>query len=330
MNILLFGIHSVGKTEIGKALANYMGYEFVDLDEAFRTRLGAELARTALTENSSRRIPLQYDTLYALLRQPKNKVIAVTPIYDTNGLTPVYSMPDVITFELVDSAKSIFDRLVFKNADGIIYKDDEYKNAHMNHYLSEIKENLKWSRKAYARMRHHFDLFGRSAEDAARTMIKNHQLAGYVVPHQIKKASVLPDSKLRVRFSGGITKEYDLKTILEQNPAFPSLRRNSKLFSNFSIDENGAGIHWNEDLALSCDELWECGTRISTPFDGLLTFEEAAGFWKLREEILHVAVDEGRLVDGVDACQVGQSWLVTIEAMMRVYGGMPVSCRPNL
>lgn len=36
------------------------------------------------------------------------------------------------------------------------------------------------------------------------------------------------------------------------------------------VDTGGHGIIWNDDLDLSCEELFENGETIKTPFDGVM------------------------------------------------------------
>ena len=38
---------------------------------------------------------------------------------------------------------------------------------------------------------------------------------------------------------------------------------------------------WNDDLDLSCDELFENGNTVKTPFDGLMAFSDATLLWGL-------------------------------------------------
>lgn len=57
--------------------------------------------------------------------------------------------------------------------------------------------------------------------------------------HKVKDVSALSDYRLSVQFFG------------------------------VSADIGGYGIVWNDDLDLSCDELWENGVQVETPFDGL-------------------------------------------------------------
>ena len=77
---------------------------------------------------------------------------------------------------------------------------------------------------------------------------------------------------------------------------------------------------WNDEIDLSCDELWENGVEVQTPFDGLMSFSDASELWGLSESTLRKAVSYGKIVPGVDARKYGKQWVVTREAMSREYG----------
>ena len=68
------------------------------------------------------------------------------------------------------------------------------------------------------------------------------------------------------------------------------------LFRDVVVDQGGYGIIWNDDLDLSCDELWENGTEVTTPFDGLISFSDASELWGLSESTLRKAVVYGKIV----------------------------------
>lgn len=137
--------------------------------------------------------------------------------------------------------------------------------------------------------------------------------------HKIKTVSAMPDYKLSVRFCEGVTKIYDVKPLLEQLPVFATLQ-NEELFWGVSVDVGGYGIIWNDELDLSCDELWENGVQVNTPFDGLMAFSDATELWGLNESTLRKAVTYGKLVNGIDVCKFGKQWVVSAEAMKREYG----------
>ena len=138
--------------------------------------------------------------------------------------------------------------------------------------------------------------------------------------HKVKSVSPLADFKLSVQFSEGVTKLYDLKPLFEKIPTFSRLREQPEEFSGVTVDVGGYGIIWDDELDLSCNELWEHGVRADTPFDGLMAFSDATELWGLNESTLRKAITYGKLVNGVDVCKFGKQWVVSVEAMKREYG----------
>lgn len=142
--------------------------------------------------------------------------------------------------------------------------------------------------------------------------------------HKIKNVFPLPEHKLSVQFSEGVTKIYDMTPLFDKMPVFESLRDDLQEFSCVSVDVGGYGIIWNDDLDLSCDELWEHGTQIETPFDGLIALSDATELWGLSESALRKAIAYGKLVNGVDVCKFGKQWVVSVIAMQREYGNKAI------
>lgn len=137
--------------------------------------------------------------------------------------------------------------------------------------------------------------------------------------HKIKNIAAISDYRLSVLFCEGVTKIYNVKPLFERIPAFCALRNDEKFF-DVTVDVGGYGIIWNDDLDLSCDELWENGVQVDTPFDGLIAFSDATELWGLSESTLRKAVAYGKLVNGIDVCKFGKQWVVSSEAMKREYG----------
>lgn len=138
--------------------------------------------------------------------------------------------------------------------------------------------------------------------------------------HKIKNVSALPEYKLSVQFSEGVTKIYDVYPLFEKISSFEELKNHPEIFAAVSVDMGGYGVVWNDELDLSCDELWEHGVQVETPFDGLIAFSDATELWGLNESTLRKAITYGKLVNGVDVCKFGKQWVVSIEAMKREYG----------
>ena len=137
--------------------------------------------------------------------------------------------------------------------------------------------------------------------------------------HKVKDISPLPGMRLSVQFANGTTKTYDVAPLLERFEAFKPLQ-DEDLFSSVEVGTGGYGAIWNDDIDLSCDELWENGVEVQTPFDGLMSFADASELWGLSESTLRKAVSYGKIAPGIDARKYGKQWVVTRDAMQREYG----------
>lgn len=138
--------------------------------------------------------------------------------------------------------------------------------------------------------------------------------------HKVKAVSAIQDYCLSVQFAEGVTKIYDMKPLFSKWPIFNELKTSTNLFGKVQVDTGGYGIIWNDDIDLSCDELFENGKTIETPFDNLIAFTDATELWGLNESTLRKAISYGKLVNGVDACKYGKQWVVSMDAMKREYG----------
>ena len=137
--------------------------------------------------------------------------------------------------------------------------------------------------------------------------------------HKVKAVSPLPDFRISVQFAEGVTKIYNVEPLFSKWESFQELE-DPDLFAEVEVDVGGYGIIWNDELDLSCDELFANGETIKTPFDGLMAFTDATELWGLNESTLRKAITYGKLVNGVDACKYGKQWVVSVEAMEREYG----------
>lgn len=138
--------------------------------------------------------------------------------------------------------------------------------------------------------------------------------------HKVKSVNALPDFKLSIQFCEGVTKIYDVNVLFDKLPLFRYLIEHIEEFYQVHVDTGGYGIVWNDELDLSCDELWEHGVQVETPFDGLMSFGDATELWGLNESTLRKAVFYGKLVNGVDVCKYGKQWVIAVDAMKREYG----------
>ena len=138
--------------------------------------------------------------------------------------------------------------------------------------------------------------------------------------HKVKSIGIVDSHTLIAQFEDGICKTYDMRQLFEVYPSFKMLVADQTLFEKVHIEGSGFGIVWNDDFDLSCNELWENGKTIPTPFDGLLALSDATELWGLNESTLRKAISYGKLKIGFDVCNYGKQWVVTKKAMLREYG----------
>lgn len=138
--------------------------------------------------------------------------------------------------------------------------------------------------------------------------------------HKIKNVFPNADFRLTVQFCEGVTKVYDVRPLFSRLPVFRLFEENPALFTCAEVDTGGYGVIWGDELDLSCDELWENGVEIKTPFDGLMSFSDATQLWGLNESTLRKAIVYGKLINGVDVYKFGKQWVISSEAMHREYG----------
>ena len=138
--------------------------------------------------------------------------------------------------------------------------------------------------------------------------------------HRVKSIGVVDANTLIAQFEDGISKIYDMRQLLGRFPGFKPLLENRQLLEMVHVEGSGYGVVWDDELDLSCNELWDNGTPVPTPFDDLLALSDATELWGLNESTLRKAISYGKLRVGYDVCNFGKQWVVTRSAMIREYG----------
>ena len=138
--------------------------------------------------------------------------------------------------------------------------------------------------------------------------------------HKVKSIGIVNDTTLIAQFEDGVCKTYDMTQLLGKFPVFKDLLEDKQLFKLVRVEGSGFGIVWNDYFDLSCNELWDNGKTVQTPFDDLLALSDATELRNHKESTLRKAISYGKLKVGYDVCNYGKQWVVTREAMMREYG----------
>lgn len=81
--------------------------------------------------------------------------------------------------------------------------------------------------------------------------------------YRIKKIKPLENYKLLVTFFNDEVKEYNVGIWFDKNQDFKVLFNTSGLFEQVKVDTGGYGISWNDELDLSCNELYFNSISIS-------------------------------------------------------------------
>lgn len=144
MKILLFGISNVGKATTGKLLAERIGFNFYDLDDEVKSRLGMTIEQFVHTEDLRWRDHKRGSIIKKILQLEEDLVFAITPISYPENFQSRLIDDDILAIELYDTPENIFSRLIFSDENDEIYTDDPYKNQHKDYYLKEIQADLDW------------------------------------------------------------------------------------------------------------------------------------------------------------------------------------------
>lgn len=77
--------------------------------------------------------------------------------------------------------------------------------------------------------------------------------------HRVKNVNTIKDYILQITFQDGTKKYYDVSKLFLKWEIFQNLETIGGLFNQVKVDKGGYGISWNDEIDLSCDELWENG-----------------------------------------------------------------------
>jgi Protein of unknown function (DUF2442). len=77
--------------------------------------------------------------------------------------------------------------------------------------------------------------------------------------YKIVNVKTMTDYNLLVQFQNGVEKIYNLNPLFEKWEDFKDLMNIRGLFEQVKVDKGGYGISWNDEIDLSCNELWNNG-----------------------------------------------------------------------
>lgn len=176
MDILLFGVSNVGKTTVGRILAEKLGIEFYDLDDEIKKYYGITLEEFVNTGTVKEQDKKRGGMIGKLLQKESDKIVAVCPMSYSIYFKEYINRDNVLAIELRDTPENIFDRLVFSDEDDYVYTDDEYKEAHKEYYMRDIREDIEWYGESYADIINKYDINNKNPEEVADSIIREYKL----------------------------------------------------------------------------------------------------------------------------------------------------------
>lgn len=99
-------------------------------------------------------------------------VVAVSPIFDARNFNYLLAWEDVIGLELQDTEEHIFGRLVFSDENDNVYRDDEYKMQHKEHYLRDIHEDIMYVKKTFRKIQWKYFVDNKPVEQVAEELFQ--------------------------------------------------------------------------------------------------------------------------------------------------------------
>ncbi|MDR0220974.1 MAG: DUF2442 domain-containing protein [Lachnospiraceae bacterium] len=76
---------------------------------------------------------------------------------------------------------------------------------------------------------------------------------------KVQAVKPLPEYNLLVQFQNGEQKRYNVRPLFDKWEPFKALALTSGLFEQVKVDVGGYGVSWNDEVDLSCDELYYNG-----------------------------------------------------------------------
>jgi len=74
--------------------------------------------------------------------------------------------------------------------------------------------------------------------------------------YKIKSVRALQNYILEITFENSEIKYYDVKPLFKKWIVFEKLKNMQGLFQQVKVDAGGYGVSWNDEIDLSCNELY--------------------------------------------------------------------------
>ena len=172
MRLFVTGVACVGKSTIGRRAADLMGLTFFDLDHEVETFFKTSIERLQarfLTSHSYSNEAAK--ALLDVLARPESlhSVIALPPSGLMGGYLRAIKRSAGLIVALWDEPENILERITFYDIDSRLI-ERRLTAGDKRLYLREIKKDMTYFGKTYARAHLRIDVAGLDVEAAARTV----------------------------------------------------------------------------------------------------------------------------------------------------------------
>ena len=164
------GVACVGKTTIGRRAADLMGLTFFDLDYEVETFFNTSIERLQarfLTPHSYRNEAAKALLHLLARRESRHGVIALPPSGLMGGYLRAVQRSGGLVIVLWDEPVNILERITFYDIDSLPIQR-RLTAGEKRLYLREIKKDMTYFGKTYARAHLRIDIAGLDVEAAAR------------------------------------------------------------------------------------------------------------------------------------------------------------------
>ena len=196
MNILLFGVASVGKSTIGKALAERMNISFYDGYDELEAYYGKPIRQIQSEYFLGSGFDDAKSVVYGdiLTKHPEDKVIAMCPTYYCTSVRKYVRRPDTVSIVLEDSPENIYERNeVFNQRTGERNDDPALKKRLKKKLIGETRKDITFYENTNKHIPLRFNVDGRPVDvcaeklqELAESVFRNQEERGPVVSLDLK------------------------------------------------------------------------------------------------------------------------------------------------
>ncbi len=164
MKILIWGIPCVGKTDIGKMLAEKLNYKYFDMNEIIKRKYGTIDNFHNIFSNDYERFKEKERIALEIINNNDNFVMTITLICNEKIVNSILNT-DTISIELIDNFESIYERIMFYDENDCPMLDSkQYRDEHKAYYTKELKNDMTTSNLEYKNIPK-FNINSRKFED---------------------------------------------------------------------------------------------------------------------------------------------------------------------